>query len=142
MQSIVKVVMKRFLKKDITDYKEYKVRVFKGTKEWFLNDELHREDGPAVEWTNGDKYWFLNGKRHREDGPAVEWGNGGKSWYLNDKLHREDGPAVEYYDGTKFWYLNGKFLLKEEFDKAMSPVKELSVKQISELLGYEVKIIK
>ena len=56
-----------------------------GTKHWFLNDELHREDGPAIEYPNGEKWWFLNGKYHREDGPAVEWPNGEKFWYLNDE---------------------------------------------------------
>ena len=56
-----------------------------GHKEWFINEKLHREDGPAVEWTNGSKEWWLNGKLHREDGPAVEWANGDKEWYLNNK---------------------------------------------------------
>jgi len=31
---------------------------------------LHREDGPAVEWYNGSKEWYKNAKLHREDGPA------------------------------------------------------------------------
>ena len=28
----------------------------------------HRENGPAVEYTDGDKYWYLNGNPHREGG--------------------------------------------------------------------------
>jgi hypothetical protein len=40
--------------------------------------------------TTGTKYWYLNGKLHREDGPAVEYENGNNHWYLNGKLHRED----------------------------------------------------
>ncbi len=55
----------------------------------------------------GTKFWSLNGKLHREDGPAIEWSYGDRSWYLNDKLHREDGPAIERADGTKEWFLNG-----------------------------------
>ena len=31
-----------------------------GTKMWFLNGELHREDGPACEYSNGTKKWYLN----------------------------------------------------------------------------------
>ena len=54
-----------------------------GTKEWFLNGKLHRENGPAIEWPTGLREWFLNGKRHREDGPAIEWPTGIKYWYLN-----------------------------------------------------------
>ena len=42
-----------------------------GTKSWYLNDELHREDGPAIECANGYKEWFLNGVRHRAEGPAM-----------------------------------------------------------------------
>ena len=77
-----------------------------GTKKWWLNGKLHREDGPAIEYTNGYKSWYLNGKRHREDGPAVEWPNGYKAWFLNSELHREDGPAIERANGTKEWWLN------------------------------------
>ena len=62
----------------------YEVKVFPdGSKRWYLNAELHREDGPAIEWADGSKHWFLNGKRHREDGPAVENADGQKCWYLN-----------------------------------------------------------
>ena len=35
-----------------------------GSKRWFLNDKLHRTDGPAVEYPDGSKFWYLNGKRH------------------------------------------------------------------------------
>ena len=79
-----------------------------GDKYWWLNGNLHREDGPAVEFADGDNYWLLNGKRHREDGPAIEYADGSKEWWLNDELHREDGPAIEWADGDKEWYLNGK----------------------------------
>ena len=39
---------------------EYKVKVWAdGAKQWFLNGKYHREDGPAIEYTDGTKYWFL-----------------------------------------------------------------------------------
>ena len=56
----------------------------------------------------GDKHWYLNGKLHRENGPAIEYSNGGKHWCLNGKYHRVDGPATEYANGGKRWWLNGK----------------------------------
>jgi hypothetical protein len=40
---------------------EMKVDPF-GTKCWYLNGELHREDGPAIEYAGGTKEWYLNGK--------------------------------------------------------------------------------
>jgi len=53
------------------------------------------------------EYRNVQGELHREDGPAVEYNDGTKEWWLNGQLHREDGPAIEYYDGIKEWWLNG-----------------------------------
>jgi hypothetical protein len=123
---------------------EYTVKVYDyGTKHWYLNGKRHREDGPAIEWADGDKCWYLDGKLHREDGPAIKYANGSKSWYLDGKRHREDGPAVEWSDGIKSWYLNGTKYSEQVFNEKMNPtVKELSVSEISKLLGYEVKVVK
>ena len=85
------------------------VNHIEGSKYWYLNGQLHRVDGPAVERPNGSEEWWLNDRRHRENGPAVIEATGTTSWYLDGKLHREDGPAVEYADGSKCWYLDGKF---------------------------------
>ena len=54
------------------------------TIRYYLNDKLHRKNGPAVIYKNGDKRWYnQNGKYH--DGPAIEWADGTKEWYLNGK---------------------------------------------------------
>jgi hypothetical protein len=79
-----------------------------GNKYWYLNDQLHREDGPAIEHVSGNKAWYLHGQLYREDGPAIEYTNGDKDWYLHGQRHREDGPAVERWDGRKYWFLHGK----------------------------------
>jgi hypothetical protein len=124
-------------------YTTYAVRVYaNGSKFWYLDDKLHREDGPAEEYGNGDKFWFLNGQLHREDGPAVEWADGGKEWYINDEYHREDGPAIDWADGNKAWYLNGKDLTEEEFNERMTPTVEMTMAQINEALGKNVKVVK
>jgi hypothetical protein len=78
-----------------------------GNKFWYNSkNELHRIDGPAIEWAHGSKEWLINGKYHREDGPAIEHRYGSNQWYINDLLHRLDGPAIEYTDGEKAWYIN------------------------------------
>ena len=80
-----------------------------GTKEWSVNDKLHRVDGPAVEYTDGSKEWYVNDKLHRVDGPAVEGASGYKEWWLDGRLHRTDGPAIEYASsGAKEWWLDGQ----------------------------------
>ena len=33
-----------------------------GTKWWYLNGKLHREDGPAFEDRYGHKWWYLHGE--------------------------------------------------------------------------------
>ena len=82
-----------------------------GTKQWYNDyDQLHRLDGPAVEYVNGEKYWFVNGLKHRLDGPAYEGSNGDKTWYVHGELHRLDGPAIEWIGDTKEWYINDKRL--------------------------------
>ena len=122
---------------------EYKVMVCENKTEWWLNGKRHREnDLPAVEHPNGDKEWFLNGKRHRENDAVIEYGNGYNAWWVNGKLHREDGAAVEWTNGDKSWWLNGKEYSEKEFKLKTSKTKELTVKEITELLGYNVKIVK
>jgi len=37
-----------------------------GEKEWYLNDVLHREDGPACEYPNGGGEWWLGGIEYSE----------------------------------------------------------------------------
>ena len=70
------------------------------------------------------------------------YNSGTKHWYLNGKRHREDGPAFEGANGSKSWYLNGIEYTEAEWKAKLNPVKELSVKEISDLLGYEVKVVK
>ena len=86
-----------------------------GNKFWHLNGEIHREDGPAIEYANGNKFWLLNDKLHREGGPALEWADGDKFWYLNGELQ-----AIEWTDGSKSWYLNGKGVTEEEHKRLTS----------------------
>ena len=77
---------------------------------------------------DGSKFWYLNGKLHREDGPAVEFADGGKQWYLHGKCHREDGPAIEYYNGQKRWFLNDEEVSWERvFRQAKTPEIELRI---------------
>ena len=94
------------------NYKEYTVRVYKnGTKYWYKNDQLHREGGPAIEYTGGANFWYRNGQCHREDGPAIEWPNGFKTWYIDGECLTEEefakrtqsceGKVVEI-DGKKY----------------------------------------
>ena len=45
----------------------YQVEVNENGTFWKLNGNLHREDGPAIEYANGTKEWWLNGKQYTEE---------------------------------------------------------------------------
>lgn len=67
-----------------------------GTRRYYNHaNQLHRDEGPAIEYSDGTKCWYRNGLLHREDGPAVIYHNGTRKWMLNGIPHRTDGPAVE-----------------------------------------------
>jgi hypothetical protein len=100
-----------------------------GIQHWYKNDELHRDDGPAVVFPDGTQIWYKNGKLHRDDGPAIINGikmengietiqvehngparilaSGTQYWYQNGKCHREDGPAIINVDGSEEYFING-----------------------------------
>lgn len=51
---------------------------------------LHRENAPAVEYPDGTKEWWRNGMLHRDDGPAVvelavSGKEGGRRWASRSK---------------------------------------------------------
>lgn len=64
--------------------KTYKVIVYRdGAIAWYNEkDELHREEGAAVEYANGDKCWYINGEELTEE----EFNNRFKG-ELTEKFH-------------------------------------------------------
>jgi hypothetical protein len=97
-------------------------------KEISLKDSSSESQPECQVSPNGDKRWYLNGELHRVDGPAIERADGTKEWWLNDKRHRVDGPAIEYPDGDKHWYLDDMNLNMEklaEKSKNLSPEQKL-----------------
>lgn len=47
---------------------------------------IHREDGPALSWSNGTKVWMHYGKHHRMDGPSVITHKGEQRWEIWGQL--------------------------------------------------------
>lgn len=77
-----------------------------GIERWYLNDQVHREDGPAVIWGEA-QFWYKNNLIHREDGPAVIEKFGHYVWMNKGVKHREGGPAEYWDDGDFIWWVNG-----------------------------------
>src|SRR5690349_2879116 len=87
-----------------------------GTNLCYRDGQLHREDGPAIEYADGTKEWWRDGKFHRDDGAAIEDADGTKYWYRDGNLHRDDGPAIETADGIEYWHLDGHAVTEEVFN--------------------------
>ena len=83
--------------------------------EYYVNDKLHRDDGPAVVYHSGSKFWYQHGRRHREDGPAIELWTGTKEWFNHGVRHREDGPAIIWSSGLVEWWIDGRLLTENQF---------------------------
>ena len=81
--------------------------------------QVHRDEGPAVEYWDGAQEWYQNGRLHRTNGPAAVYADGDKHWYQNGVRHRTDGPAIEWGDGTCEWYLQGVRYTKFEYHTAL-----------------------
>lgn len=75
---------------------------------WELDGQLHRLDGPAMEYEMGDRVWYFEGERHREDGPAAVHADGDEIWYRHGQIHRDGGPAVRRGDGQLEWWQDGQ----------------------------------
>ena len=37
-------------------------------------------------YSDGSQYWYLNGQLHREDGPAEIYSDGYQRWWVNGEL--------------------------------------------------------
>ena len=96
---------------------------------YHLNNNLHREDGPAVEeyYPNGNKkmeIWGINGEHFRKDGGPtyIQYYSDGTSeyemWGYGDNIkHRIDAPAIIKYDNNgnivkQWFYENGVEIIK------------------------------
>jgi len=106
-----------------------------GHKEWYVNGEMHRDGGPAWIDSAGQTQWIQHGKRHRIEGPAVEWEDGSVEWYQRGKRHRENGPSVTYATNRKpAYYLFGhRFKNKEEYIEALNNLKNIDLSNIANL---------
>lgn len=107
-----------------------------GTKYWLVNGELHRIDGPAVEWACGGKEWCVEGVHHRIEGPAIYFEGRWEEWYINGELHRTDGPARWSEHGVKEWWLYGRQRSYDEWKDICYPFSIACINTSSKLKKY------
>ena len=42
-----------------------------------------------IEWADGSRIWWVDGQLHRVDGPALELPSGTREWWVHGKRVRE-----------------------------------------------------
>lgn len=90
---------------------------------------IELEDGTSytIDDKSGTRVWWADGEPHREDGPAIEYSDGSCQWWLNGELHRLYGPAIEFTEeflnsidvihAKNSWWFYGKQMPKDEIEK-------------------------
>lgn len=106
---------------DVYEALKYRMEVSDDGSRYYYNarGRLHRENGPAIEYTGGGYIWSRNGQFHRENGPAIEWPDGTKFWYQCGLLQRADGPAIMRPDGSCEWWINGTEYNERDYCKQL-----------------------
>ena len=56
-----------------------------GWQQWWVDNKIHRIDGPAYIAADGSQQWWVDGKKHRIDGPAIIGADGSQEWYVKDR---------------------------------------------------------
>lgn len=101
------MIMKLGYKKELYDSTELKTYIMKDIRDGFYTD------------ASGCKRWYVNGQLHREDGPAFISGNNTQYWFQYGLYHRLDGPAIIYTKGSPSWYIKGREYTKKEFQNQL-----------------------
>ena len=68
-----------------------------GSKRYYLNGEMHREDGPAIECLDGYKAYYLNGKLLTE----TEWKH--KVSKLEIKKIKYTKSTIDHFRDLSWW---------------------------------------
>jgi hypothetical protein len=91
---------------------------------------------------DGNVYYYdYFGQLHRTDGPAIEYANEDKSWYMHGVHHRTDGPAIIWGDtGRKEWWVNGVELTEKQFNSKYGTGSSTISNGVK--VEYEVKTVK
>lgn len=67
--------------------------------------QLHRANGPAIEYPDGSQAWFINGVKHRTEGPAYIGADGKEEWWVKGAKVENHSPQ------NSIWYRHWYFLL-------------------------------
>jgi hypothetical protein len=96
---------------DVNDYHAL------ATSRAVLNIWIRKHSKCEIKAISFSKAWTVNDEYHRDDGPAIEY-RFGEVWYKFGKLHREDGPAIIRHR-SRGWYLDGHWIASADVERNM-----------------------
>lgn len=74
------------------DMNKYYVRINRWGEFWGKDSQLqvsHRVFGPAATWKNGNTFWHQENKLHRENGPAIIFSDGSGTYWIRGTQIRQ-----------------------------------------------------
>jgi hypothetical protein len=93
----------------------------------------------------GDKFWYVDNKLHRTDGPAIEWASGSKEWWLDGKYltHSQWIEVVQpKVVGCVGQYLDtGEGFTQAQWKQAVKPKVASCAGKIVEVDGVKYKLV-
>jgi hypothetical protein len=82
-------------------------------KLWIQNDLIHNQNGHAVEYKNGNKQWYLNNELHRINGPA-NLVNLDEERVLDEENNNDTLETVlDISYELEMYYINGKEIIND-----------------------------
>lgn len=72
---------------------KYYVKIIQFSEFWCIDPQFdisHRVFGPASKLWKGALYWYQNDELHRENGPAVIYPDGNAHYWLRGVLYKKD----------------------------------------------------
>lgn len=63
------------------------------------------------------RYKNEKGDLHRIDGPAINYEDRHEQWLINGELHREDGPAIIHLSNNTEYWLRDNWYTKENWER-------------------------
>lgn len=97
--------------------------------------KYYYSDGTIFEgqWIHDPYFNDETKKLHRENGPAIEWSDGsGGEWYSNGRLHNFEGPAIKRDCRKDLWryFVEGKEIRADLFYRIHLKDKESLVEYL------------
>ncbi|HNC57649.1 MAG TPA: hypothetical protein PLP33_19585 [Leptospiraceae bacterium] len=88
-----------------------------------------------LEYPNGTKEWYKEGNLHRDDEPAVEYSHGGKEWWIDGENYSKE--IIQILTKTSIFLGKEKGKYNLEWSRFLT---EEGIKEFPIILGMNIKL--